>query len=170
MRMNPEQGFSAADLIQKLDEKNLANLIYKYGEEKFSRRIARKIKNEISNKGPFPGTKDLAFAIAGCYPPKLRKNKIHPATKTFQALRIVVNKELEVLETLLQKAPDWLHDDGLLGVISFHSLEDRKVKQSFISDERIERITRKPIRAESNEILDNPRSRSAKFRIGKRIS
>ena len=168
MRMNRSQGISAADVLEQFDEKLLADTIYKFGEERLSRRIARKIKNDISNQGPYKNTIDLAYAISGCYPPHLRKRRIHPATKTFQALRIAVNKELEVLESLLDKAPDWIIPGGLFEVISFHSLEDRRVKISFIEDDRLERITRKPIRANQDEIAINNRSRSAKLRISRR--
>ena len=168
MRMNPYKELCAADLLEQFNEQELADTIYQFGEERFSRRIARRIKNDLTKKGAYPGTKDLAYAIAGCYPPQLRKNRIHPATRTFQALRIAVNKELEVLDSFLKKAPDWIMPGGLFEVISFHSLEDRKVKQSFVSDERLERITRKPIRANQAEISTNIRSRSAKLRIAKR--
>tara|TARA_Y100001968_G_scaffold331466_1_gene386252 strand:- start:16194 stop:17099 length:906 start_codon:yes stop_codon:yes gene_type:complete len=168
MRMNPQTGISAADLIENLNETQLANIIYNFGEERLSRRIARKIKKDLAEQGPYKNTTALAYAISGCYHPKLRHGRIHPATRTFQALRIAVNKELEVLDQLLSNAPDWLISGGLFGVISFHSLEDRKVKNCFISDERLERITRKPITATSEEISANSRSRSAKFRIGKR--
>ena len=168
MRMNRSQGISAAEVLEQFDEKLLADTIYKFGEERLSRRIARRIKNDISNQGPYKNTIDLAYAISGCYPPHLRKRRIHPATKTFQALRIAVNKELEVLENLLDKAPDWIIPGGLFEVISFHSLEDRRVKISFIEDDRLERITRKPIRANQDEIAINNRSRSAKLRISRR--
>ena len=168
MRMNPLSGISAAQLLQELDETQLANLIYSYGEEKLSRKIARKIKRDLDQQGPYANTTSLAYAIAGCYHPKKRYGRIHPATKTFQALRIAVNKELEVLDQLLSLAPDWLMNCGLFSVISFHSLEDRKIKHCFISDDRLERITRKPITASQEEISMNPRSRSAKLRISKR--
>ncbi|KGG16766.1 MULTISPECIES: 16S rRNA (cytosine(1402)-N(4))-methyltransferase RsmH [unclassified Prochlorococcus] len=165
MRMNPEKGIKAQDLIEQTDEKALADLIYKYGEERFSRRIAKRIKNDLSRKGSYEGTASLAYAIASCYPPKMRNGRIHPATRTFQALRIAINNELENLETLLKNAPNWLLPGGGFGIISFHSLEDRLVKHSFINDERLERITRKPITASSDEKSINPRSRSAKFRL-----
>ena len=168
MRMNPQEGLTAAELIEQLNETELANIIFNYGEEKLSRKIARRIKLDLSEKGPYPNTTDLAYAIAGCYHPKLRYRRIHPATKTFQALRIAVNKELEVLDQLLTIAPDWLVSGGLLEIISFHSLEDRKVKNCLKSDERLEKITRKPIRASEKERSINRRSRSAKLRIGKR--
>ena len=169
MRMNQDNGITAAELIAKVEEKELADLIYKYGEEKFSRRIARKIKEDLLNNGPYQGTKDLAYAIAGCYPRKNRYNRIHPATRTFQALRIAVNDELNALEAFLKKAPDWLLTNGIINIISFHSLEDRLVKQAFKEDPKFERITRKPITAENSEITENPRSRSAKLRIAKKI-
>ncbi|MFL0727813.1 MAG: 16S rRNA (cytosine(1402)-N(4))-methyltransferase RsmH, partial [Prochlorococcus sp.] len=105
MRMNPEQGETAAELIERLDETELADLIYAYGEERLSRRIARRIKHDLAEHGPFSGTAALAYAVAGCYPPKARRGRIHPATRTFQALRIAVNDELDVLDRFLQKAP-----------------------------------------------------------------
>ena len=105
--------------------------------------------------------------MAGCYPPKARRGRIHPATRTFQALRIAVNDELGVLDRLLQQALDWLEPEGLLG-ISFHSLEDRRVKTAFLRDERLQRITRKPVVADEAEQEANPRSRSAKWRLARR--
>lgn len=131
MRMNQIDGTNAAELIDRLSENELANLIFKYGEERFSRRIAKRIKHDLAKQGPYSGTIALAYAIAGCYPPKLRNRRVHPATKTFQALRIAINHELDVLSVLLKKAPEWLLDDGLFAVISFHSLEDRLVKKIF---------------------------------------
>ena len=168
MRMNPLEGENAAELIDKLGEKELADIIYLYGEERLSRKIARRIKNDLKEKGPYQGTTELAYAIAGCFPPKKRFSRIHPATRTFQALRIAVNKEITVLDHLLKNAPDWLLPGGLLMIISFHSLEDRKVKHAFKEDSRLERITKKPIISTEEEILINPRSRSAKLRISKR--
>ena len=170
MRMNPQKGFSAADLISELSENDLADLIYNFGEEKRSRRIARKIKNDLSQNGSYSGTKALSYAIAGCFPPKQRHGRIHPATRTFQALRIAVNNELESLDILLKKAPDWLLDNGLFIVISFHSLEDRRVKTVFKSDDRLKRITKKPLRSTTHEIELNPRSKSAKLRISSKRS
>jgi 16S rRNA (cytosine1402-N4)-methyltransferase len=175
MRMNPEAGETAAELIDRLDETELADLIYAYGEERLSRRIARRIKEQ----GPWgmPGqagesglrsTAELAYLVAGCYPPQARRGRIHPATRTFQALRIAVNDELGVLDRLLAAAPDWLLPRGLLAIISFHSLEDRRVKTAFLSDERLERVTRKAIQATAEEADANPRSRSARLRIARR--
>ena len=165
MRMNPEEGSSAAELIKTLSEKDLADLIYELGEEKRSRRIARKIKNDLSENGPYPGTKDLSYAIAGCFPPKQRHGRIHPSTRTFQALRIAVNNELGSLDSLLLKAPNWLSENGLFIVMSFHSLEDRRVKSSFKTDNRLKMLSKKPMRASPEEIELNPRSKSAKLRI-----
>ena len=169
MRMNPAAGGeTAAELIARLDESALADLIYAYGEERLSRRIARRIKADLNASGAYAGTAALAYAVAGCYPPKARRGRIHPATRTFQALRVAVNDELAVLDRLLQQAPDWLQPDGLLAIISFHSLEDRRVKTAFVRDERLQRITRKPLRADEAEQQINPRSRSAKLRIARR--
>nr|YP_002048983.1 methyltransferase [Paulinella chromatophora]ACB42773.1 methyltransferase [Paulinella chromatophora] len=164
MRMNPSKGETAAELVNYLGEKELADLIFSYGEDRFSRRIARR----IVQKRPFNSTKDLAYVIAGCYSPKSRRGRIHPATRTFQALRIAVNNEMEVLDHLLSRIPDWLIPGGIVAIISFHSLEDRRVKQAFLTDERLERITNKPLVADENERNDNSRSRSAKLRIAKR--
>jgi len=169
MRMNPEGGGeTAGDLIERLDEVALADLIYGYGEERLSRRIARRIKADLAVQGPYAGTAALAYAVAGCYPPKARRGRIHPATRTFQALRIAVNNELAVLDRLLDRAPDWLEPGGLLAIISFHSLEDRRVKTAFLQDDRLERITRRPLVASEQEQESNPRSRSAKLRIARR--
>ena len=165
MRMNPTQKTKAEDLIKNLTENELANLIYEYGEEKLSRKIARKIKNDIQIKGSYSGTKELAYAIGGCFPPKQRYRKIHPATRTFQALRIAVNKEIEALEKFLKNSSSWLIPSGIISIISFHSIEDRKVKNYFKNDERFLNLTKKPIVPSDNEVKTNKRSRSAKLRI-----
>tara|TARA_B100000965_G_C19491152_1_gene713069 strand:- start:192 stop:1100 length:909 start_codon:yes stop_codon:yes gene_type:complete len=170
MRMNPKEGLSAAELIQTLSEKELADVIYELGEEKRSRRIARRIKNDLAANGPYSGTKALSYAIAGCFPPKQRYGRIHPSTRTFQALRIAVNNELGSLESLLLKAPNWLLENGLFLVISFHSLEDKRVKSTFKCDPRLKALTKKPIRATPTEIELNPRSKSAKLRISSKRS
>ena len=168
MRMNPEAGETAAQLIDRLQEQELADLIYAYGEERLSRRIARRLVAERPWSGSGRSSADLAYAIGGCFPPQARRGRLHPATRTFQALRIAVNDELGQLERLLQWAPDWLLPGGILAIISFHSLEDRRVKQAFLADERLERITRKPLVAEAAEAEANPRSRSAKLRLARR--
>tara|TARA_Y100001968_G_scaffold259285_1_gene246468 strand:- start:10166 stop:11068 length:903 start_codon:yes stop_codon:yes gene_type:complete len=167
MRMNPNLETNAESLIKKLSEKDLANLIYEYGEERYSRKIAKRIKKDLKEKGNYTGTKDLAYAIAGCFPPKQRYRRIHPATRTFQALRIAVNKEIDSLNKFLEIAPDWLLPNGIISIISFHSLEDRQVKTKFKNDKRLINITKKPITPKIYEIESNKRSRSAKLRIAK---
>jgi len=170
MRMNPEAGESAAELLDRLEEGALADLLFQFGEERLSRRIARRLVAEREAK-PWGerSTCELAYAVAGCYPPKARRGRIHPATRSFQALRIAVNDELGSLERLLRHAPDWLEPGGLLAIISFHSLEDRRVKTAYLADERLERVTRKPLVADEAEAEANPRSRSAKLRVARRL-
>lgn len=165
MRMNPRQDLTAAEVVNTWDETDLANLIYTYGEERLSRRIAR----TIVDQRPFQTTTALAEAISRCVPKAYRHGRIHPATRTFQALRIAVNQELEVLATLLVKAPQWLLPGGRLAIISFHSLEDRMVKHRLKENPDLHIITKKPIIATEAEIVTNPRSRSAKLRIAERI-
>ena len=166
MRMNQHQALSAADIVNHWDEVELANLIYEYGEERLSRRIARKIVEQR----PFQTTTELAAAIAQCVPKKYRYGRIHPATRTFQALRIAVNAELAVLKTFLARAPDWLLPGGRLVMISFHSLEDRIVKHAFRQDERLKIVTKKPVIATESEVQANPRARSAKLRVAEKVS
>ncbi len=165
MRMNPFLDVDAEKLIEALNEKDLANLIYEYGEERLSRKIARKIKLDLKENGKYSGTKELAYSIAGCFPPKQRYKKIHPATRTFQALRIAVNKEIEVLEKFLQVVPEWLLPGGIISIISFHSLEDRLVKSCFKNDQRLKNLTKKPITPSEQEVELNKRARSGKLRI-----
>jgi 16S rRNA (cytosine1402-N4)-methyltransferase len=169
MRMNTESGDTAADLLDRLEEGELADLLYALGEERLSRRIARRLVAERANR-PWRerGTAELAYVIAGCYPPKTRHGRLHAATRSFQALRIAVNDELGALERLLERAPDWLAPGGLLAIISFHSLEDRRVKRAFLEDPRLERLSRKPLTASERELETNPRSRSAKLRLARR--
>ncbi len=164
MRMDSTQALTAEEIVNHWDEKTLADTIYAYGEERLSRRIARR----IVDKRPFGTTTELAGAIAYAYPAKARHGRIHPATRTFQALRIAVNGELTVLEQFLAKAPDWLAPGGRLAIISFHSLEDRIVKYAFRGDERLQIVTKKPIVASREEVRENKRSRSAKLRIAER--
>jgi 16S rRNA (cytosine1402-N4)-methyltransferase len=165
MRMDQRQALTAGDIVNHWDETDLANLIYTYGEERLSRRIARKIVEQR----PFQTTTALAEAIFYCVPRGYRYGRIHPATRTFQALRIAVNQEMDGLETLLQKAPDWLVPGGRLVVISFHSLEDRRVKHGFKDSPQLKVITKKPVMAASAETAANPRSRSAKLRVAERL-
>ncbi len=165
MRMNPHQPLTAAEVVNTWEETDLANLIYTYGEERLSRRIAR----TIVEQRPFQTTTALAEAISGSVPKAYRHGRIHPATRTFQALRIAVNQELAVLETLLTQAPQWLVPGGRLVIISFHSLEDRMVKHRLKDNPDLQVITKKPIIATDDEIHANPRSRSAKLRVAERI-
>lgn len=161
MRMDQRQSLSAADVVNHYDEKTLADIFYGYGEERFSRRIARKI---IETR-PLSTTKELEELIFYCYPAKARKGKIHPATRVFQALRIEVNGELDALKYLLEKAPQWLKPSGRIGIISFHSLEDRLVKNAFRGHDLLRIMNKKPIIATPEEIDQNPRARSAKLRF-----
>lgn len=171
MRMNPEAGETAAELLDRLEEGELADLLYGLGEERLSRRIARRLVAERAERPwRLRSTAELAYAVAGCYPPAARRGRIHPATRSFQALRIAVNDELGALEQLLRHAPDWLVPGGLLAVISFHSLEDRRVKRAFLEDARLERVSRKALVADPGERDANPRSRSAKLRVARRIA
>jgi 16S rRNA (cytosine1402-N4)-methyltransferase len=164
MRMNQQQSLTAGDIINEWDEKELADIFFKYGEERLSRRIARR----IIEKRPFDTTTELANAIAYSVPPKYRHGRIHPATRVFQALRIAVNDELKVLETLIEKAPNALIPGGKIAIISFHSLEDRPVKHGLRNSPLLRILTKKPIIATEEEIKQNPRSRSAKLRIAER--
>ncbi len=166
MRMNPDSDRpTAADWVNFRDVEELVQIFSEYGEERFSKRIAR----QIVAKRPFATTTQLAEAIQLAVPPKARYGRIHPATRVFQALRIAVNGEMEALDTLLARSPDWLRPHGRLAMISFHSLEDRRVKWHFRRDERLEVMTRKPVRASESDIRANPRSRSAKLRVARRL-
>lgn len=166
MRMDSSQSLTAAEIVNHWQEKSLADLIYEYGEERFARRIAKTI---VQNR-PFQTTTDLARAIASCVPGKYRHGRIHCATRTFQALRIAVNQELESLERLIDLAPYWLKPGGIIGIISFHSLEDRIVKHRFRQSQLLKIITKKPIIAHPDEQRANPRSRSAKLRLAQKIT
>lgn len=179
MRMDLTQDFSAADLVNTADESDLALFIYKYGEERMSRRIAKAIVEARETK-PFTTTGELAEVIARVKP---RRGRQHPATKTFQALRMEVNREMECLEKGLNGALEILKPGGRLAVITFHSLEDRFVKQVFkqhrvrteslhaggvreiFEAPPIDWVTRKPVEASEEELDNNPRARSAKLRV-----
>lgn len=164
---------TAADVLNSLREDEIADLIYKYGEETFSRRIAKSIV-EFRAKEEIKTTKQLENIVFHCYPAKLRHKRVHPATKTFQALRIYVNKELEVLEQSIQAMFDLLKPNGILAIITFHSLEDRIVKHSFkqifqSAQNTAKILTKKPIYPSEQELAENSRSRSAKLRLLQRI-
>ncbi len=174
MKENPRpEDLTALDIVNAWSEKNLANIIYGYGEEKFSKRIAREIVEMRKNK-KIETSFDLIEAIEKAIPAKFRNKRLHCATKTFQALRIAVNDELRALSEGLEKGFNVLKKRGRMLVISFHSLEDRIVKKFYSAKGRRENkianiITKKPIRASAEEIKNNPRSRSAKLRILEKI-
>jgi 16S rRNA (cytosine1402-N4)-methyltransferase len=168
MRMNPREGMSAEQVVNQMDEKELADLIYEFGEERRSRRIAR----AIVRARPITRTAELARIVAAAAPAmKSEKMRIHPATRTFQALRIYVNDELGEIEALLKAAPGLLKSGGRLVVISFHSLEDRRAKDALREGAQqgiYEVLTRKPVTAEAEETDRNPRARSAKLRAAEK--
>jgi 16S rRNA (cytosine1402-N4)-methyltransferase len=166
MRFNPTEGEPAWRLLQKLPEQELAKIIYTYGEERYSRRIARSIVQQRST-APLRTAQQLAELVRRCVPRGV--DRIDPATRTFQALRIAVNDELGELRRILELAPDVLAPGGRAAIISFHSLEDRLVKEAFRSDPRWRPLTKKPITAGDQELAANPRSRSAKLRVAERV-
>lgn len=166
LRFNPEVGPTAARYVAELNAEDLANLIYEYGEERFSRRIARAIV-ERRRTDPIRTAGQLAELVRRVVP--RGRDRIDPATRTFQALRIAVNRELDSLEQALQQLPDCLAPGGRIVIISFHSLEDRMVKQAFRGDARLEPLTKKPLTATDAEVAANPRSRSAKLRAAQRV-
>ncbi|XTZ09826.1 MAG: 16S rRNA (cytosine(1402)-N(4))-methyltransferase RsmH, partial [cyanobacterium endosymbiont of Rhopalodia yunnanensis] len=165
MRMDQNQCLTAAEIINHWDEKSLAELFFRYGEERRSRLIAKRIVEQR----PFHTTTQLAQAIAHTVPPKYRYGRIHPATRVFQALRIAVNEELVSLERFLDRVPQWLKPGGRIGIISFHSLEDRIVKHRFRDSSTLTVVTKKPITSHPKEKAINPRSRSAKLRFSQRM-
>jgi 16S rRNA (cytosine1402-N4)-methyltransferase len=167
LRFDPTSGEPASRLVNRLSAEHLADLIYHYGEERFSRRIARVIV-ETRHRQPIHTSRQLAELVRKAVPAAARGQRIDPATRTFQALRIAVNDELKSLEIALRRLPDCLKPGGRLAIISFHSLEDRRVKDAFRDDPRLEALSRKPTTAHEAEIARNPRSRSAKLRIAER--
>ena len=167
MRMDARSELTAEQVVNQADEEDLANLIYEFGEERRSRRIAR----AIVRARPITTTAELARIVSAEAPP-IKGEKIHPATRTFQALRIRVNDELGEIQTLLKSAGSRLKPAGRLVLISFHSLEDRLVKDAFKDAARagvLEVLTKKPVVAKDQESLRNPRSRSAKLRAAEKI-
>ena len=166
MRMNPMSGDTAEQVVNHLDERELADVIYEFGEERRSRRIAR----AIVRSRPIRTTQHLVEVISTAAR-SMKHERIHPATRTFQALRIFVNRELDDLKALLEAAPSVLKPSGRLVVISFHSLEDRIVKDALRGgkDKYFSVLTKKPLTASEEEIDRNPRSRSAKMRAAERI-
>jgi 16S rRNA (cytosine1402-N4)-methyltransferase len=168
MRMNPYVGRSAYDILASASERELADIFFYYGEERAARRIAHAIV-ERRREGRLPKTTiEFAAFISGIVHRPGKRERIHPATRVFQALRIAVNAELDVLRDGLNGAIESLRDAGRVVVISFHSLEDRIVKQTFRDDERVDVLTKKPVIPDEAEMAENPRSRSAKMRAAQR--
>ncbi|MBI2827319.1 MAG: 16S rRNA (cytosine(1402)-N(4))-methyltransferase RsmH [Planctomycetia bacterium] len=167
LRFDPHEGQPARDLVNRFSERALADLIYANGEERMSRRIARRIVEERKRQR-IETARQLAEIVRGAVPRVPSHRRLDPATRTFQALRIAVNDELGSLESGLKRVPDCLRPGGRLAVISFHSLEDRRVKEAFRGDPRYQVLTKKPIRPSEREAAENPRSRSAKLRVAAR--
>jgi len=172
MRLDSERGESASALLRKLNERDLADLFWEFGEERYSRRIARKIV-EVRRQQPLETTEQLAELVRRCVPrpprsAKRRRLMIDPATRVFQALRIAVNDELGALDRLVKDLPRCGRPGGRAALISFHSLEDRRVKQTFRQAAVWQALTKKPVEAGDEEVQRNPRARSAKLRAARR--
>ena len=168
MRMDRFGSVMASDLVNNLPVEAITEIIRIYGEERWAKRIAERIAEQREQK-PIHTSGELARLIYRAIPRKFHPRRIHPATRTFQALRIAVNRELDNLKHALDVLPECLNPGGRLCIISFHSLEDRLVKFSFRDDPRLTPLTKRPLTADDNEIKINPRSRSAKLRIAERI-
>jgi 16S rRNA (cytosine1402-N4)-methyltransferase len=166
LRYDPMSGEPAYRLVNRLSAAHLADLLYRYGEERHSRRIAQAIVAARRHR-PIETARELADLIRRCVP-RASRERIDPATRTFQALRIAVNDELKSLEIALRRIPDCLRPGGRLAIISFHSLEDRRVKEAFRGDDRLQVLTRQPIRPDDTETQRNPRARSARMRVAAR--
>jgi 16S rRNA (cytosine1402-N4)-methyltransferase len=180
------QRTTAAELVNSLSEKHLADIIFKYGEERWAKRIAKMIVEQRARK-PIRTTGELVAVIEAAVPGGARPDRIHPATRTFQALRIAVNKELESLEVGLNAAIDLLGPHGRVCILSYHSLEDRIVKETFVrhtgrcvcppgfpvcacgAKKEIEILTKRPVVASADEVRANPRARSAKLRAAEKL-
>jgi 16S rRNA (cytosine1402-N4)-methyltransferase len=186
MRMDRSAGRTAADLVAALDEEDLRQILWRFGEERRARAIARAIVRERERR-PIVSTRQLAELVENILGPAARRFRIHPATRTFQALRIAVNEEIQGLRALIEKAVELLHPDGRLCVIAFHSLEDRAVKHTLRSladrcscpaglpvcgcgrTDLVRILTSRPVRPSDAEVERNPRARSAKLRAAERI-
>jgi 16S rRNA (cytosine1402-N4)-methyltransferase len=167
MRMDPSEGPSAETIVNDASEEELCGILWKYGEERFARRIARRIV-EARSKGRLASTRALENVIFHAVPKTARFGRLHPATRSFQALRLVVNRELEALESFLPEGVEMLAPGGRFAVISFHSLEDRIVKETFRSlgqQKAGHVLTKKPVTPSDEECGRNPRARSAKLRV-----
>jgi 16S rRNA (cytosine1402-N4)-methyltransferase len=166
MRMDTSGGETLAELLDRVGEAELADILYHYGEERRSRAVARSIMR-ARDAGELRTTLDLRRAVVRVLGPK--RGRVDPATRTFQALRIALNRELDQLEQLLSELPELLQDDGVAAIISFHSLEDRMVKRAFRGDDRLSPLTKRPLQAGELERSENPRARSAKLRAARRV-
>ncbi len=169
MRLDPSQGTSCRDYLADISETELERVLREYGEERFSRRIAARVIEYRNREGAPATTQVLRTLVVQAIPPAMRHGRIHAATRTFQALRIAVNRELEELDCLLDHVILSLRPRGRVAILSFHSLEDRRVKHAFRSTD-FRALTKKPIIADDEEIAKNPRARSAKLRVAERIS
>jgi len=170
MRMSSRNPVTARRVLNEYPEGELSRIIFEFGDEK---RFARRISRQIVRRRPLETTGDLVSAVRNALPSEeIRRRKRHFATRTFQAVRIEVNKEIETLEKTLSRMPEYLKDGGKLVVISFHSLEDRTVKNKFreMKDSELKILTKKPVTPSERELVSNPRSRSAKLRAAERIS
>jgi 16S rRNA (cytosine1402-N4)-methyltransferase len=166
MRLDPTSGATAADMVNTMSESALADVFWEYGEERYSRRVARKIVERRGTQ-PFATTADLANVVRSCIP---RSDGIDPATRVFQALRIAVNDELGALDRLLAVLPGAVKPGGRVGIISFHSLEDRRVKHALRVPGVWQLANKKPVEAGPEETARNPRARSAKLRVAIRLT
>lgn len=170
MRMDQTGTASAADLLNTFSEEQIADIIFEYGEERFARRIARRIVERRRQK-PYVSSEDLRETVLQSLPRGYQRHKIHPATRTFQALRIAVNQELGALDQALDQGMALLKPGGRMCVLAFHSLEDRIVKEKFRTAYREGRMTlilRKPLRPSEDEVKNNARARSARLRVAER--
>lgn len=164
LRFDPSSGQTATQFLASANERDIADAIYQFGEERFSRRIAKQVVLRRQARQPVRSVGELVEICQRCVP-RGKHHDIHPATRTFQALRIMVNQELSILEDALRSIPAMVNPGGRIAIISFHSLEDRLVKQAFRDNPRLEVLTRKPLRPTEAEVAANPRSRSAKMRV-----
>ncbi|NDC52694.1 MAG: 16S rRNA (cytosine(1402)-N(4))-methyltransferase RsmH [Planctomycetia bacterium] len=169
LRFDPTEGEPAWRIVNRMRPESLADIIFEFGEERHSRRIARKIA-AVREKQPVHSAREFARLVASAIPRQHPPARIHPATRTFQALRIAVNEELKSLRIALERIPTRLVPGGRLAVISFHSLEDRLVKQAFRNAQVWECLTRSPVEAGPAELAANPRSRSARLRAARRTA
>lgn len=169
MRLDPSRGTGCRDLLLQITEKELVEILEEFGEERFSRRIASAILLSRREKRLPRTTKELSELVVRAIPSSARHGRIHAATRTFQALRIAVNEEMKELDWLLERDILFLKPGGRVALLSFHSLEDRKVKRFFRDSGAVQSLTKKPAEADEEEVRRNPRARSAKLRIAERV-